>query len=61
MDSVLNYDLEYLKNHKGGTITSGLSHFLCGVGSINCKDLMIRIDDVSMSFACLKHSKSTYG
>jgi hypothetical protein len=61
VDSILNYDLEYLKNHKGGTITSGFSIFLCGVGSIKCKDSMIRIDDVSMSFACLKHSKSTCG
>lgn len=61
MDSVLNYNFEYLKSHKGSTITSGLSIFLCGVGSINHEDSMIKIDDVSMSFACLKHSKSTCG
>jgi hypothetical protein len=61
VDNALNYNFEYLKNHKRSTITSGLLIFMCGVGSINCKDLMIRIDDVSMSFACLKHSKSTCG
>jgi hypothetical protein len=61
VDNALDYNLEYLKSHKGSTKTSGLSKKLCGIGSINCKDSMIKIDDVSMSFASLKHSKSTCG